>query len=235
MRVNQINFTEKTMIVKTRWQAFGLHLLISLVLFLGIAFVILFIWYPNHFRYFGGLKGVGMIGAIDLILGPLLTLLVFNTTKKHLKWDLTAIGLVQLSALGFGAWSVHQGKPLAQVLTHQGVYIVTYSDLTLYPIKMSDVQKMGSNLPTLVYLDVPESLELANQAVHLTEAIDGKPFALRTDLFLKYNSKLPKLIKDQLKIKAKPKNCTVIKLLSNSNGEQVCFELSTGAITPIKK
>lgn len=43
-----------------------------------------------------------MLLGIDLILGPLLTFLVFKEDKKKLKFDLGVILIIQLSRLFFG-------------------------------------------------------------------------------------------------------------------------------------
>ena len=41
--------------VANRWQAFGIHILISLLIFIVLAAVIYFWWYPGFlFRYDGG-------------------------------------------------------------------------------------------------------------------------------------------------------------------------------------
>jgi hypothetical protein len=60
-----------------------------------------------------GWKAIGIIIGIDLILGPLLTLIVFNHNKSSLKFDLWVIALVQTAALIYGTWTIHQTRPIA--------------------------------------------------------------------------------------------------------------------------
>ena len=43
-----------------------------------------------------------MIG-VDVVIGPLLTLIVFDPKKKHLKFDLVVIAALQLAALAYGS------------------------------------------------------------------------------------------------------------------------------------
>ncbi|MCG6936115.1 MAG: hypothetical protein LJE73_09510, partial [Proteobacteria bacterium] len=70
----------------SRWRAFLIHLGISLVIFLILAYIILIKWYPVPFFYTdGGWQGVRIVAAVDLVLGPLLTLLVYKHGKPGLK------------------------------------------------------------------------------------------------------------------------------------------------------
>lgn len=45
-----------------------------------------------------------------MILGPLLGLLVYKEGKKTLKFDLSVIVLIQIAALGFGIFSISEGR-----------------------------------------------------------------------------------------------------------------------------
>lgn len=169
--------------IQTRWQAFAVHLLICLLIFILVAALILLDWYPGYFRYFGGLLGIALIAGIDLVLGPALTLIIFDRKKKHLKWDLAVIVLIQASALGYGIWSVYQGRPLAQVLTQQGVYMLTQSDFTTYDVTADELSKIGPSLPIKVYLDLPHDREQIRQIAEISQFVEQKPLQVRVDLY----------------------------------------------------
>jgi hypothetical protein len=97
-----------------RYQAFAVHMAISLVIFFILLVCITQYWYPGIlFDTGNGWKAVGMIVGIDLILGPLLTFIVFNHNKSSLKLDLAVIALVQTAALIYGTWTIHQTRPIA--------------------------------------------------------------------------------------------------------------------------
>jgi hypothetical protein len=97
-----------------RYQAFAVHMAISLVIFFILLVCITKYWYPGIlFDTGNGWKAIGIIIGIDLILGPLLTLIVFNHNKSSLKFDLAAIALVQAAALIYGTWTIHQARPIA--------------------------------------------------------------------------------------------------------------------------
>lgn len=108
--------------ITNRWQAFAIHLAISIVIFLLLAAVI-YRWYPGVlFKYDGGLEGVKLIAGVDLVIGPLLTLLVYNTAKKSLKMDLSIIALLQAACLIGGMWTIYQTRPIAVVFS-DGAYM----------------------------------------------------------------------------------------------------------------
>jgi hypothetical protein len=97
-----------------RYQAFAVHMAISLVIFFILLVCITQYWYPGIlFDTGNGWKAIGIIIGIDLILGPLLTLIVFNHNKSSLKFDLWVIALVQTAALIYGTWTIHQTRPIA--------------------------------------------------------------------------------------------------------------------------
>lgn len=107
-------FLKKELTEYNRYQAFAVHMAISLVIFLILLVCITQYWYPGIlFDTGNGWKAIGLIVGIDLILGPLLTLLVFNHNKTTLKMDLWIIALVQTAALAYGTWTIHQTRPVA--------------------------------------------------------------------------------------------------------------------------
>jgi len=103
-----------TLLGLNRYQAFATHMAISLVLFFILLACITQLWYPGILFDTGdGTKAIALIVGIDLILGPLLTLIVFNPKKSSLKFDLWVIALVQTAALAYGTWTIHSSRPLA--------------------------------------------------------------------------------------------------------------------------
>ncbi|MFT4906622.1 MAG: hypothetical protein ACI978_000695 [Oleispira sp.] len=97
-----------------RYQAFAIHLVMSLIIFLGLLICITQYWYPGIlFDTGNGWKAIALIVGIDLTLGPLLTLIIFNPKKSSLKFDLWVIVLVQTAALIYGTLTIHSSRPLA--------------------------------------------------------------------------------------------------------------------------
>ncbi|TAG49498.1 MAG: hypothetical protein EAZ30_03630 [Betaproteobacteria bacterium] len=97
----------------SRLRAAAIHLLICA----GVALVLLalfwLVWYPPPlFQAVGGVEIFLMLLGIDVILGPLLTLIVFKSGKKTLKFDLAVIGAVQVAALCYGVFTLLSGRPV---------------------------------------------------------------------------------------------------------------------------
>ena len=96
-----------------RLKFFFSHLFISLMMALLIIWIVLFVWYPAPLaQAVDAIHIFLMMMAIDVIVGPVLGLLVYKEGKKTLKLDLTAIILIQISALLYGVYSIEQGRPV---------------------------------------------------------------------------------------------------------------------------
>lgn len=97
----------------TRWKAFGLHLGLTVLVFAALALALTATWYPRGlWQAAGALRLFAITAAVSGIVGPLLTLLVFRPGKKHLKFDLGVIALLQAAALGYGLWMMWKTRPV---------------------------------------------------------------------------------------------------------------------------
>ncbi|WP_094576919.1 TfpX/TfpZ family type IV pilin accessory protein [Kingella denitrificans] len=100
--------------MKFRLKVAGIHLLISaLVALIGIGLVF-WVWHPNPLQKAVGVTHIFlMMLGIDVVLGPLLTLLVASSKeKKTLKFDLSVIAAVQLAAYLYGMHSIAVSRPV---------------------------------------------------------------------------------------------------------------------------
>jgi hypothetical protein len=97
----------------SRLTAASFHLGISVAIGALVLAMLFLVWYPPPlFRIAGGSHLVVLMLGIDVILGPLLTLVVFKPGKKGLKYDLAAIALAQLAALGYGLHVMALARPV---------------------------------------------------------------------------------------------------------------------------
>lgn len=98
--------------MRARLNAFLIHLMISTCIAAAVITVVFFVWYPAPLHTASGVTKIFLLLlAVDVVLGPLLTLIVYKAGKKTLIMDLTVIALLQLSALGYGVWTVADGRP----------------------------------------------------------------------------------------------------------------------------
>jgi hypothetical protein len=97
----------------TRFRAALIHLMISAVIGGILLALLLFVWYPTPLlSATGGGDLFLLLLAVDVTLGPLLTLVVFNPAKKSLKFDLAVIAALQLAALVYGVSMLLAGRPV---------------------------------------------------------------------------------------------------------------------------
>lgn len=139
-------------------KATAIHLLLSLVVFAVVLYLILFHWYPGPwFAIDGGWQGVRIMIAVDLVLGPLLTFLIFNPNKTRLALgvDFTFIAIVQISALVWGIYAVHSKRPLAIVHWDDRLYSVDSEVLKKQKLGPEVLKPFGEKLPVIVFAESP--------------------------------------------------------------------------------
>lgn len=135
----------------------GYHLALSTTIFV-ITFVFLrYVCFPAvHFWINGGWQGMRIMFFIDIVLGPLLTFLIFNPhkPKKEKISDLSIIAAVQLCALIYGFHTILQQRPLF-LLLHHGATIETvtpenYNGDNIRQIKWENFPKL-THLPLVSF------------------------------------------------------------------------------------
>ncbi len=108
------------------------HLAAS-ILVAGAAAVLVFIlWYPNPTsQMLGVARMYGLILAVDVVCGPLLTLVMANPKKsrRELVFDLGVVATIQLAALGFGLHALYMARPVAFVFEEDRIVVVARNEL----------------------------------------------------------------------------------------------------------
>jgi hypothetical protein len=99
--------------IRDRAKAAAIHFVASAAIVAFIFLLVRIVYYP-HITW--DLIGPGsimlLLFSVDVILGPLLTFVVFNRKKASLKKDLAVVVLIQLAALGYGVHTLWQGRPV---------------------------------------------------------------------------------------------------------------------------
>jgi len=95
-----------------RWQAAGIHLALSVLVAATVLTALLFVWYPQpYFRLAGGAGLMLILIGVDVVMGPAMTLVVFDPAKKSLRLDLAVIAALQIAALAYGIFVIAQARP----------------------------------------------------------------------------------------------------------------------------
>lgn len=98
-----------------RFKAALTHLAVTVAVALISAMLVFYVWYPSPFEQLsGGADLFKLIVICDIVLGPLLTLIIFNSKKSRpaLIRDLAVICSVQLVALVYGLWAMFIARPV---------------------------------------------------------------------------------------------------------------------------
>jgi len=146
--------------LKPRLKASGIHLSLSALAFFIVLYFIVFLWFPNpHFSTNGGWQGVRIMLFVDIVLGPLLTLIIFNSGKsiKAILFDLTVIGIIQISAFIWGLSAVYSQRPLAISFWEGRFYPILMEDLEAADVKPEQLKKLSHQSPAILHSRKPET------------------------------------------------------------------------------
>lgn len=98
--------------MRNKLTAFAIHLGISFVIALLAVGLVFFVWYPAPLHTALGVTKIFLLLLlIDVVLGPILTFIVYKKGKRTLVMDLAVIAVLQFAALFYGLWVVAEGRP----------------------------------------------------------------------------------------------------------------------------
>jgi hypothetical protein len=165
----------------SRWQASAIHFSISLAVFLVLLAIILLLWYPGIlFSIDGGWTGLRIVLGVDLVLGPLLTLVVFKLGKPGLKFDLSCIVFAQVVCMVGGMWIVYQERPIAVVLSYDTFYSLAVQDFEDLGKDSSILDSFSGGYPKMIYIELPEN-DIQADIANLRSQFIGDPLYLQTE------------------------------------------------------
>ncbi len=144
---------------KNKLKAFFIHFLLSAVAVSLIFLAVVLVWFPSPFLGLTNFKDVAtIIIAVDLVLGPLLTFVVFNPKKKSLKKDLTVIVSIQIFALSYGIYTLFLTHPV-YIAFHDNAFNMIIAKQAM-PEKAKYEQLKVSKLskPTFVYMKTDKEI-----------------------------------------------------------------------------
>ena len=162
--------------MKFRFKAFGLHVTASTCLFLVALGTLYFGWYRWPGWYLTGATTIVlMMAGIDIVLGPLLTLIVANPNKPRrvLARDIAIIATVQLVAMVYGLTILWQGRPLYYTFSTRFLEMVQASDLSPEQVALGrklnpDFAPYWYSLPRWVYAPLPNDSKLVEKIIQGT-------------------------------------------------------------------
>lgn len=121
-------------------KAFAIHLSLSALAGLLCAIIIYKVWFIAPLDIATKITPIFlMMIGIDIIVGPLLTFLVYKKGKKTLKFDLSIIVIIQFIALIYGVFNIYQSRPLWIAFDQDAFYLVRANEIDLESEKKAAV------------------------------------------------------------------------------------------------
>lgn len=169
-----------------------IHLACGAVVAAAVAALLFFFWYPWPYDEFSGGRNLFLlVMGVDLVCGPLLTLLLYTRTKPIglLTVDLVLILFVQASALYYGLHVAYLARPVYLVAEYDRLKAIAYGDLPA-----QEIQNLPPELrtgfwkkPLIVGIRPPASVEEKNK-VMFDAARGGRDYGDRPEFYIPYGS-----------------------------------------------
>lgn len=171
--------------VKDKLKAFFVHLGISLCIAVGCLLFIYLGLYPAPLDKATGILHIFLLMmGIDVVLGPLLTLLVFKKGKKTLVFDLTVIALLQFGALVYGMYHIYEGRPVWVVYNVDRFDLVRANEVDDRHLDQAEPQFRKPSLFGVRYVAsvIPDAVE-AKTTIMMEEIGSGVAPSQRPELY----------------------------------------------------
>lgn len=173
-----------------RFSASAIHLGLSLLVFLSFVAILYFWWFPGDLFFMdGGWQGIKLVAMVDLVLGPLLTLVLFKRGKPSLVFDMSVIASIQIAALAYGFYTTYDQRVVAMVYADhtfntltQAEYNDSASRLRAKGVEPLPLAQFGEQLPVNVFT---QPFNTASYGEYLQSLFDDFPgIRERSDQYL---------------------------------------------------
>lgn len=162
---------------REKFQAFAWHFVVTLALAIGAAVIIFLVWYPDPFQaMLGGTKFFLLISICDLVLGPLTSLVIYNSKKSRraLVFDYSLVGIVQIAAFVYGVMTMADARPVYVAFVKDRFEVVVAKEISDQDLATAkDPYRSRPKLgPVLVGTQSPTDREERNQLMFAS--MEGK-------------------------------------------------------------
>ncbi|MEO7887095.1 MAG: TfpX/TfpZ family type IV pilin accessory protein [Polaromonas sp.] len=188
----------KHSLLKSRVLAAAIHLGASLVVALLAAALVFEVWYPYPYREIsGGRELFLLLVAVDVVMGPLLTLAVFDRRKsgKVLRRDLTVIGLLQMAALAYGLWTMMLARPVHLVFELDRFRVVHAVDVPTESLGQAPAEFRRLPLAGPTLLSVREFKDSKESFDATMAAVQGLALSAQPQLWQNYQKAQAQVIR----------------------------------------
>ncbi len=200
------------------------HLALSGAVVGSIFLIIFFAWYPYpYFEIRGAGDIVLILISVDLVLGPLLTFIVYKPKKKTLVFDLSVIVIIQLAALVYGVSAIYEERPYFMVYAVDRFTLLAEKDVDFSQIEDQRLKEKPGVGPVMVLAKMPEDPQ-EKEALMMEVVFEGKPdLDRRPEYWVPYRENLEIIFTrtktlQELKTKRAPVADIVDKMVAKYSG-----------------
>jgi hypothetical protein len=174
----------------------GVHLLATLVVASLAAALVMLVWYPYPYAHIaGGRELFLLLVGVDLVCGPVLTMVLFDRRKPvaELRRDLGFVVVIQLFALGYGLHTAWQARPLFLVHEVDRFRVITQADYLGADVGSAIAslprQLQPKSLTGPVLVGTRPARDNDEQTKVMMEAVmGGRDFSQRPEFYVEYDA-----------------------------------------------
>ena len=151
-----------------RWTAFGAHLLLSALIAATVFALVMWLWYPSpYFSAMGGDMLLRLLIGVDVTLGPIITLIIFDAKKPRLRQDLAIVAALQVAALAYGSYVMFDARPVYNVFVKDRFETVAANSIDTASLEKASPEFHTLPLagPRVVGASMPKGEEATNIAL----------------------------------------------------------------------
>lgn len=213
-------------LLKEKLIAVAVHGVITLIVAGAAAALIFLLWFPHPFELMvGGVKLFALVLGCDLVLGPLVSFVIYSSKKsrRELVLDYSVIAAIQLAALFYGVSVVAQSRPVFVLFAKDRLEVITaieLSDTDFTGVKDARFKSRSWTGPKLAAIEFPTTPEEHNAIV--LSVLAGKDITMMPKYYRSYDSMI-EIVNERLGsvgdlIKRKPDQNLVIESAINEMG-----------------
>ncbi len=187
--MNTITQPSRTVTI-TRYKAAATHFLICILVATAVVALLWYLWYPSpYFEASGGRELLLILMGVDLVAGPLLTLIVFNPKKKSIKLDMSVIATLQIGALAYGLHVMYEARPVFVVFNVDRFDVVAANQIEPEDLKKGkdpELRTLSLTGPRLIAARLPSDQKERENLMF--SGLGGKDLPQMPEYYVPYES-----------------------------------------------
>jgi len=179
--------------MRQRLVAALIHLSLSVVATGALAYAMWTVLYPPPFFWIdGGWSVLRILLIADVILGPMLTFVVYNRAKREWKRDLAIIAVIQVIAFGYGVHTMARYRPVFAVYIDRTFFAVTWPKVEMATQDLAKPRALRGDswAPVYVVLGMPADRQRQLELLRRTNPDGTNALPGMGDLYLPFTGAL---------------------------------------------